>query len=133
MMTFLDVYLQIHLLPFVLSSLLLGVMQLGAVIALADGNELIPLSQVPRLPFMPRPRRGRKMAASTIFRWAQRGVRGVRLEVVRVGGTLCTTVQALQHFFEHTAGGVGTVTPQPAKQREQELARVKRELDANGL
>jgi len=113
--------------------LLLSAAHLAAVIDLSSDQELIPLSQVPRLPFMPRPRQGKKMAVSTIFRWAQRGIGGVKLEVIRVGGTQCTTVQALQDFFQATAAGVATTTQQPSPKRQQELARVARELDANHI
>ncbi len=60
----------------------------------------VPLSNVPDLACIPRRRGGRKLHKSTAFRWAKPGVRGIRLEVIRVGGTLCTTVAALQRFFE---------------------------------
>jgi hypothetical protein len=96
------------------------------------GEGLIPLADVPDLAFMPRRRRGRKLHASCVYRWAQRGVRGIKLEVVRVGGTLCTTTQALEQFFQATAGVVATTAPkQVAKQ--QHLDRVRRELDAARL
>ena len=36
---------------------------------------------------------------STLFRWASKGLRGVRLEVIRIGGTQCTSVEALARFF----------------------------------
>ena len=35
---------------------------------------------------LPRRRRGRPIHVSTIFRWIDRGVRGVRLEAIRIGG-----------------------------------------------
>jgi len=60
---------------------------------------LIPLCRVPTLSWIPHRRRGRPLHPSTVFRWA-RGVRGVRLEVVRLGGTLCTSECALVRFFE---------------------------------
>jgi hypothetical protein len=46
-----------------------------------------------------------RVNASTVFRWAMRGVRGpsgecIRLEVLRVGSRLMTSIQALQRFFE---------------------------------
>lgn len=48
--------------------------------------------------------------ASTVFRWASRGVRGVRLETCLVGGRRYTSRQALQLFAEATtrAGCSGT-------------------------
>ena len=42
---------------------------------------------------------------STLFRWATQGRRSkngniVRLEMFRVGGTNCTSIEALQRFFD---------------------------------
>lgn len=40
---------------------------------------------------------------STLWRWASRGVRGVKLETVRIGaGRIYTTRQALTRFVEAT-------------------------------
>ena len=49
------------------------------------------------------PRRGTKrrpVNVTTIYRWAQLGVRGIRLEWFCCGGTRCTSREALQRFFE---------------------------------
>jgi hypothetical protein len=53
---------------------------------------------------LPRLRGGWAVATSTVWRWARRGVRNrdsavVRLEVLKVGGTCCTSDQALARFF----------------------------------
>lgn len=45
-------------------------------------------------------RNGRNISTSTIFRWAQRGVNGCRLEVIRIGGAMFTSSEALQRFSE---------------------------------
>jgi hypothetical protein len=42
---------------------------------------------------------GRKIAISTIWRWCRLGLRGVRLEYVRVGRKICTSREALLRFF----------------------------------
>lgn len=60
-------------------------------------KDLIPLSVAAAL--LGRRRGGRKTHAATLHRWARRGLRGVRLETVRVGGVVCTTVASLQNFF----------------------------------
>lgn len=94
----------------------------------------IPLAQVAHLPCIPR-RRGKtgRLHPSTVWRWALKGVRGVRLEVVRVGGTLCTSTQALQRFFDRLAdtspvtGGPHTHPAAP------DQASVERQLDALGV
>ena len=67
---------------------------------------------------------GRHVA--TIHRWASHGVRGVVLETLQVGGTRCTSREALQRFFErlssiqpskHVKAGVG------AQRAAEELSR----------
>jgi uncharacterized protein DUF1580 len=49
---------------------------------------------------LPSRRAGRPAHPATLYRWASEGVRGVRLETIRVGGSLCTSVEALQRFCE---------------------------------
>ena len=72
----------------------------------------IPLVQVPNIPWLPRRRRGRKMHRSTPFRWKD-GLRGVKLEVVRIGGTLCTSEQSLKRFFARLSDAEAT-SPAPS-------------------
>jgi hypothetical protein len=67
-------------------------------------ENLIRLSEVPKLPFMPPTKDGKKIALATIYRWAMGGTGGVKLETLKVGGTLCTSVEALQRFFDALSG-----------------------------
>jgi len=60
-------------------------------------EDIITLVQAAKL--LPR-RRGRKTHASTIYRWTKSGLRGAVLESIQVGGTRCTTIQALGRFFD---------------------------------
>ena len=48
---------------------------------------------------LPRGRAGKKIHTCTLYRWASRGLRGIRLETIQVGGTTCTSQEALQRFF----------------------------------
>jgi hypothetical protein len=53
---------------------------------------------------LPALRCGKPVNPSTVWRWTTRGVRDrdgliVRLEAIKVGGTCCTSDQALQRFF----------------------------------
>lgn len=57
-----------------------------------------PLRQATR--FVPRLRRGRTVHVSTLFRWSTRGLYGVVLEVTQCGDTRCTSVEAINRFFE---------------------------------
>ena len=61
-----------------------------AVITLAQATKHLPR----------RRRQDKKPHVSTVYRWATAGARGVVLETLRVGGTLCTSIEALQRFCE---------------------------------
>src|SRR5689334_22581299 len=61
-------------------------------------EELFPLRDVPkRIP----KRAGRRLHIATVYRWAQHGLGGTRLETLRVGGTRYTSLAALQRFFDN--------------------------------
>jgi Protein of unknown function (DUF1580) len=92
---------------------------------------LITLSEAAK--FVPRRRRGRKVSISTIYRWASpAGHRGVRLEALRVGGSLCTSVEALQRFFNRLT--IDNVAPRKETGTESHIqASVARELAEYGV
>jgi hypothetical protein len=72
---------------------------MGVSMGIVVATELVfPLAESPR--HVPSRRGGRRLHQSTAFRWAKHGLRGVRLETIRVGGTLCTSAEALQRFFD---------------------------------
>jgi hypothetical protein len=58
----------------------------------------IPLAQAAAE--LPRRRHGQKAHTSTLYRWSTTGCRGVVLETIQVGATRCTSMQALQRFYE---------------------------------
>ena len=43
---------------------------------------------------------GRRISPSTFHRWKLRGCRGIKLATILIGGQRCTSVEALQDFFE---------------------------------
>ena len=49
---------------------------------------------------LPHRRAGRPVHPATLYRWANIGLKGIKLETVQVGGTLCTSLEALQRFFD---------------------------------
>ena len=63
-------------------------------------EETFSLSRAAKLKALPRRRGSKHPAISTFYRWANQGVRGVKLETIRVGGTVCTSIEAIQRFFE---------------------------------
>jgi hypothetical protein len=46
---------------------------------------------------------GRKVSVCTLWRWCRKGLRGARLEYLRVGRRVCTTREALMRFFTNLA------------------------------
>ena len=71
---------------------------------------------------------------SQVYRWASRGLRGIRLEWVQVGGQRYTSREAIQRFISRltaAAGGEAAPTPPPAR-RQAEVSRAESELVAAG-
>ena len=44
------------------------------------------------------PINGRRVHASTVWRWGRKGVCGVKLEILRLGGRFVTSAEALERF-----------------------------------
>jgi hypothetical protein len=87
--------------------------------------------------------RGRKIHLATFYRWATIGCRGVVLETIQIGGSKCTSVEALDRFFQRLsrprqAGPVGEAQAGPvpvrrsAAQRQRQSAEAGRKLAAKG-
>ena len=79
-----------------------------------------------------------KVNPSTVWRWAQRGVRGCVLETFSIGGRRFTTEEAFERFVaETTAVAKGQVKPLPKsrtpRQRRLAIERAERELDEAGI
>ena len=63
-----------------------------------EHETLIPIGEVPRR--LPPRSNGKRVHISAVYRWMSRGVRGIKLEVVKVGGSTYTTLEALQRFAD---------------------------------
>ena len=86
---------------------------------------------------------GRRPSSSTCWRWALKGVRGKKLEVIRVGGTLYTTWGSVQAFLnDQPSSAPAGMLPSPSKparicaasqvaaeRRQREREAAKRHLD----
>ena len=101
-------------------------------------EDCFPIAELPsRLPR----RRGKKIAHSTAWRWAMKGVRGVRLETRRLGGTLYTSMEALERFSRTLAETDHKGNPRPtrspkrptARARKREIERAWRTLEEAGI
>jgi len=106
-------------------------------------DDLITLAQAARL--LPRID-GKKVAISTIWRWCRNGLRGERLEYVRVGRKICTSPEALHRFFTkpteadtHLPPDTRSLPPgmkRPlitSKQRQKALAEAEKVLRRAGI
>lgn len=80
---------------------------------------------------LPRRRRGRKPHPSTLYRWSVAGCRGVVLETCQVGGTRCTTVEALERFVAKLTAQAGRAAVPPIGSAAPHL-QAQRELDRAG-
>ncbi len=64
-----------------------------------QSETLISRAEARRLPWM-RGRAGRPISYETFHRWAKRGLRGIVLETIRLGGTVYTSREATQRFIQ---------------------------------
>jgi hypothetical protein len=89
-------------------------------------DELLTLPQAAVI--LPRRREGSKVSASTLWRWYTRGSRGVRLEIVKVGGQTYTSREALRAFIEaRSLAGTAPVpqAPAPSTRSRRAMAKLK--------
>lgn len=96
-------------------------------------EKLIPLYKVPKFDWMPRHDDGTPYAAQAVHNWAVRGIRGVRLEILNVGGIRHTTEEAVLRFFEKITVPIQrpqSVTPAEARRAHQSA---KERLAAMGV
>ena len=77
----------------------------------------------------------RDLHVTTIWRWATRGVRGIRLETYREGGRRYTTREAHARFVAATSDGVAAPAPaaRTSRQRSAAVDRAEREAAALGI
>lgn len=97
-----------------------------------NSERIVSLTEAAGL--LPRRRQGKKPNVATLYRWAQRGCRGVILETVQVGGTKCTSIEALQRFCNQLSTGTSQAAlPTTSAAQSKRLAEVNRKLDAAGF
>jgi len=59
-------------------------------------EDLLGLNEVP-------PVLQKRVNISTVWRWTNRGIKGVQLETIKLGGKTLTSVQAVTRFIESTS------------------------------
>lgn len=83
--------------------------------------------------FLPRQRGGKKVHVGTLYRWVSAGVRGVRLENLKLGGRIVTSEEALQRFADRCSSADPIREAHPSRKRQREIERAKEELDDAGI
>ncbi len=85
---------------------------------------LIPIREAPR--HLPKRLNGKRIHISACYRWISRGVRGVRLDSIKIGGSTYTSIEALQRFANRLSGSGNASRPRvevsPARQQEIDFA-----------
>ena len=88
---------------------------------------------------LPCRRGGKRTNVATIYRWSQVGCRGIRLETICIGAPRCTSMEALQRFFDALTAQAEPspiLTPPPAalsKSRQQQIEAAERRLASRNL
>lgn len=97
-------------------------------------EELIPLSAVPKLKAFASLRQGRRLSLSTVWRWANYGIGGRKLETIKLGGQRCTSMAALQRFVNvDDKDGQRRPSSKSPMSKMQNNKSVEQALDAIGI
>ena len=97
-----------------------------------SSEELLTLAQAAR---RYRPPDTRPLAPSTIWRWHKKGISGVKLETICIGGTRYTSAEALKRFFDAVtlARSSQANTPEPLTTPGSRTACTQQQLRAAKL
>jgi hypothetical protein len=85
---------------------------------------------------LPARREGKKPHISCLYRWTTTGCKGVVLESLQVGGTRCTSKEALARFFEQltAASQVRKLDDHSSSSNlRAEAGKVEQQLDDLGI
>ncbi len=95
-----------------------------------SAEKLIRAQDVPKL--LPPRHTGKPVHVSAVYRWIQRGVQGVRLEYIKIGGTTYTSKEALQRFANRRSpeNHDATAVPTTTATRRKQIERAEREVQA---
>ncbi len=103
----------------------------------AQSESLVSLHDAAKL--LPPRRGGKRPHVSCMYRWTSSGCRGVILESLQVGGTRCTSHEALARFFDrltHADGGPLPIRSLAERRRASEKAAAELArygIDAQGF
>jgi hypothetical protein len=97
-------------------------------------EKVLTLSQAAKS--LPKRRAGRRPHVSCLYRWTVSGLRGVVLESIQIGGTRCTSREALARFFDrlsNRSGSLSTSNTRSTAQRERDVLKTELALTEMGI
>ncbi len=69
-------------------------------------------------------------SVATLWRWALKGVQGIRLETVKIGGRRFTSIEALDRFASRLTAPRSPEGPNASVRRQQEMSRASEKAKA---
>ena len=90
-------------------------------------EELLSLTEAAK--FLPGRRQSKRPTLSCLYRWTKQGCRGIVLESIQVGGTRCTSRQAIARFIQHLSNPNSTAGHRVPNSSRSHHADVERKLD----
>lgn len=97
----------------------------------SNREKLISLTEAAKL--LPKRRQGKRPHVTCLYRWTTHGCRGVVLESIQVGATRCTSMEALDRFFQSLSTGSRQVPWRRSKvAREKAIQAATKYLEENG-
>lgn len=112
-----------------LALILVGIAFFSTMIDIST-EHVLTLSQAAKE--LPERRKGRKPHVSCMYRWTISGCRGIILDSIQIGGTRCTSREAIQRFAEALSHKRETGEPAPATRSVIQRTRAS-EAAANEL
>ena len=77
---------------------------------------------------------GHKVHLASVYRWANKGIGGVRLETIKVGAKRFTSTQALDRLFNGaTKAGQERIEDTPAEIKSRTEKRIEKEAKELGI
>lgn len=97
-----------------------------------DPNSETVLSLTDAAKPLPARRGGKRPHVSCLYRWTKSGCRGIVLESIQIGGTRCTSEEALARFFQRLTAQFSSPHPSPTEHRRAADA-ADRKLEREGI
>ncbi len=92
----------------------------------------LTLNEARRLPYL-KGRAGNRVSICTLHRWTTRGVAGVVLETLKAGGTLLTSVEAIDRFVTRLSNPIEHAPQRADANRRRQVDAAHQKLNDAGF